>query len=234
MMLTKEECEEALESLSTPPYESSCGGCICGVSDCGDCPSNKANKVLNQLIDEYFEMLNKLKTGDLSDGYHTFNELYHHRAVLFSVIVNQNKDIAWKSKKHSDGTMYDGMFIVGIDTPQGQYSYHYDIEPYWNMFACKELDNAPEWDGHKPEDIDRLQSLNNNPPLKFDELKENMWVWDNKYKYYFECNPRISTDMAKCVWYESFWYNTGEGHDEFYEDYIEFEENRFYRKEVQE
>lgn len=71
-----------------------------------------------------------------------------------------------------------------------------------------------------------------NPPLKFEELKEGMWVWDNKYKYYFECNPRISTDMTECVWYESFWYNTGEGYDEFYEDYIEFEENRFYRKEV--
>ena len=53
-MLTKEQCEQALESLSNPPYESSCGGCICGVSDCGDCPNNKANKVLNQLIDEHF------------------------------------------------------------------------------------------------------------------------------------------------------------------------------------
>ena len=52
--MTKEECEKALESLSNPPYESSCGGCICGVSDCGDCPNNKANKVLNQLIDEHF------------------------------------------------------------------------------------------------------------------------------------------------------------------------------------
>lgn len=55
MMLTRDECEKALESLSTPPYESSCGGCICGISDCGDCPSNKANKVLNQLIDEHFD-----------------------------------------------------------------------------------------------------------------------------------------------------------------------------------
>lgn len=70
--------------------------------------------------------------------------------------------------------------------------------------------------------------------MKFDELKEGMWVWDNKYKYYFECNPRISTDMTECVWYESFWYNTGEGYDEFYEDYIEFEKNRFYRKQVEE
>lgn len=54
-LLTKEECEKALETLSSPPYESSCGGCICGVSDCGDCPNNKANKLLNQLIKEHFD-----------------------------------------------------------------------------------------------------------------------------------------------------------------------------------
>ena len=61
-------------------------------------------------------------TGDTSDGYHTFNELYHHRAVLFSVICNAHPDIAWKSKKHHDGTMYDGMFIVGIETVLGHIS----------------------------------------------------------------------------------------------------------------
>ena len=54
-MLNKEECIKALETLSSPPYESSCGGCICGVSDCGDCPNNKANKLLNQLIREHFD-----------------------------------------------------------------------------------------------------------------------------------------------------------------------------------
>lgn len=25
---------------------------------------------------------------DISDGYHTFNELYYHRMVLFSIILN--------------------------------------------------------------------------------------------------------------------------------------------------
>ena len=101
--------------------------------------------------------------GDLSDGYHTFNELYHHRAVLFSVICNAFKSCAWKSKKHSDGTMYDGMFIVGIDTPEGSATYHYDIEPYWNMFDVKELDKAPEWDGHTPDDaINRIAKLKEN------------------------------------------------------------------------
>ena len=68
-------------------------------------------------------------TGETSDGYHTFNELYHHRAVLFSVIVSNYRAAAWKSKLHHDGTMYDGMFIVGIGTPYGQASYHYDIDP---------------------------------------------------------------------------------------------------------
>ncbi len=99
-------------------------------------------------------------TGNTSDGYHTFNELYHHRAVLFSVIVRDHRELAWKSMRHHDGTMYDGMFIVGIETPEGQATYHYDIDPYWDMFNCKELDQAPEWDGHTPsEAIERIATL---------------------------------------------------------------------------
>lgn len=99
-------------------------------------------------------------TGDTSDGYHTFDELYDHRAKLFSVIVRCFKDRAWKSKLHHDGTMYDGMFIVGVETSQGQATYHYDIDPYWDIFDCKELVRAPEWDGHTPEQaISRIASL---------------------------------------------------------------------------
>ena len=98
--------------------------------------------------------------GDVSDGYHTFNELYDHRAKLFSVIVRNYKDLCWKSKLHHDGTMYDGMFVVGIDTPYGQATYHYDIDPYWEMFECKELDRAPEYDGHtSAQAIDRIARL---------------------------------------------------------------------------
>lgn len=99
-------------------------------------------------------------TGDTSDGYHTFDELYHHRAVLFSVIVRDHRELAWKSRAHHDGTMYDGMFIVGIETPHGQATYHYDIDPYWDMFDCRELGCAPEWDGHTPSDaIERIATL---------------------------------------------------------------------------
>jgi hypothetical protein len=104
-------------------------------------------------------------TGETSDGYHTFNELYHHRAVLFSVIVANYKDRAWKSVRHHDGTMYDGMFIVGIDTPDGQATYHYDIDPYWDMFDCKVREFAPEWDGHTPaQAIERIGKLKAQEP----------------------------------------------------------------------
>ncbi len=124
--------------------------------------------------------------GDTSDGYHTFNELYHHRAVLFSVIVKAFYDLAWKSKKHHDGTMYDGMFIVGIDTPHGQATYHYDIDPYWDMFECRELECAPEWDGHTPEEaIDRIGTLT---PLHVTRCKDCV---------YYECGEHFP-DMRFC------------------------------------
>ena len=105
--------------------------------------------------------------GDLSDGYHTFNELYHHRAILFSVICNNHPEIAWKSMRHNEpnSPMYDGMFIVGIETPQGQATYHYDIDPYWDMFKVKELDRAPAWDGHTPDEaIRRIELLGDVSP----------------------------------------------------------------------
>ena len=98
------------------------------------------------------------RIGLVNDGSHTFDELYHHRMMLFAVICNTYKDKAWKSWKHHDGTMYDNYFIVGINTPDGQYSYHYHKDN-WDMFDVIELSNAPIWDGHEPKDIDRLLSL---------------------------------------------------------------------------
>ena len=100
--------------------------------------------------------------GDLSDGYHTFNQLYHQRAILFATIVNQNSSISWKSHKHEDGQYCfdsDGeWFIVGIDTPQGSYTYHYE-KAYWDYFKCQELECGKHWDGHTEEDVTRLLSL---------------------------------------------------------------------------
>jgi hypothetical protein len=113
--------------------------------------------------------------GDLSDGYHTFNELYDHRAVLFSVICNENPAMAWKSKQHHDGTMYDGMFIVGLETPYGQATYHYDVEPYWAYFSVPVLERAPEWDGHTAKDaINRLLHFGT---VKADDMLREAQRW---------------------------------------------------------
>lgn len=120
-------------------------------------------------------------TGETSDGYHTFNELYHHRAVLFSVIVKAFPDRAWKARKHHDGSMYDGMFIVGIETPDGQATYHYDIEPYWDMFECKELEYAPEWDGHTPaQAIARIGKL--------EPVRHGRWIQSKTVPTYHHCS----------------------------------------------
>lgn len=98
--------------------------------------------------------------GEFSDGYHTFNSLYHQRAVLFATIVNQNKERSWKSFKHEDGELCfgGGWFIVGVDTPEGSYTYHYENK-YWDMFHCNALEFGKHWDGHTEEDVTRLLNL---------------------------------------------------------------------------
>ncbi|WAB25086.1 hypothetical protein M3_0135 [Lysinibacillus phage vB_LfM_LysYB1] len=109
-------------------------------------------------VTNVFEDFGFTTIGQVSDGYHTFDELYYHRMVLFAIICNQNPLKAWKSKLHHEGDMYENYFIVGITTPKGDYSYHYHKE-FWDMFVVRELERAPKWDGHKPEDIKRLFSL---------------------------------------------------------------------------
>lgn len=101
---------------------------------------------------------NLIATGDISDSHHTFDELYEHRCKLFSLICNSYVSRAWKSKKHDDGTMFPNMFIVGIKTPEGMYTYHYDLK-YWDLFNVEEIERGYKWDGHTAEDIDRLFSL---------------------------------------------------------------------------
>ena len=120
----------------------------------------KHNKLTNE-INTTIERLDG-DTGNISDGYHTFDELYYHRCVLFSIICNQNDIVAWKSKKHHTGDMYEGMFIVGVETPYGQVTYHYDLK-YWDMFKVQELEFAPEWDGSSPNDcIERMRIWSSN------------------------------------------------------------------------
>jgi len=123
---------------------------------CNKCPKKRWFDIFKVPINTY--IFKEYSKGDISDGSHTFNELYEHRMVLFSIVCDFYSPLAWKSWKHHDGTMYEDYFIVGIDTPKGQYSYHYHKDN-WNKFNVVEKEYAPEWDGHKPSDIYRLYSL---------------------------------------------------------------------------
>ena len=102
--------------------------------------------------------------GELSDGSHTFNGLYKQRLILFAALVKVYKDKSWKSHRHEDGELCFGgdWFIVGIDTPEGSYTYHYENK-YWDMFNCVYLPRAKHWDGHTEEDVTRLLSLPDAP-----------------------------------------------------------------------
>ncbi len=98
-------------------------------------------------------------TGETSDGYHTFNELYDHRraltAALLAVVTKQLiPDMkVWRSRKHHplDSECYAGYFIVGLELPTGYtITYHY-ADQYWDDFQhVPEVEHAPRWDGAPP------------------------------------------------------------------------------------
>ena len=108
----------------------------------------KREEEINKIIKE-----EKLDTNLISDGYHTFKELYDHRIILFITLCNYlnvytNIEV-WKSRIHSDGTSWDGWFIAGIGTEKGkQISYHLPDEE-WSKLKSKHIKQAPAYDGHK-------------------------------------------------------------------------------------
>lgn len=95
----------------------------------------------------------------ISDGYHTFADLYEQRLILSAALAKNNPN-AWKSKRHEDGSIPfgGGWFIMGFDTDEGCYTYHYELID-WDLFQCKELDKGKPWDGHTSKDVRRLLSI---------------------------------------------------------------------------
>lgn len=111
------------------------------------------------------------KEIEVSDGYHTFEELYDHRITLFVAlcrhmhellgIENPGKYKVWRAKFHADGSAYAGWFSMGIGKKPGQQiSYHLPMERWDETGFAETLDRAPEWDKHTPADVlERLKNL---------------------------------------------------------------------------
>lgn len=121
----------------------------------------------------------QIDIGEVSDGFHTFNSLYHQRLILFAALFNTYQSLSWKSKLHHDGEVPfgSGWFVVGIDTPEGQYTYHYELKD-WDLFKCKELEKAPEWDGHTDQDVERLLSLSKGETMTPPEFDRSFGIID--------------------------------------------------------
>lgn len=123
--------------------------------------------------------------GELSDGYHTYDELYEFRKMYNAVLFNEwclnyynyikaenlgtnfgskpnPKYNVHKSWRHNDGELCfgGGWFIVSAMLPTGLISNHYKAED-WDLFKVPEVEKAIyEYDGHTPQDtLTRLSNL---------------------------------------------------------------------------
>jgi len=95
------------------------------------------------------------KPGEVSDGYHTFDELYAHRSALYMAFLKSRPSDSWMSKRHCDNSLWEGWFVAGTTLPTGDITYHLSMQ-YWDCLKSAGvlvLDNAPKWDGHTSKDV---------------------------------------------------------------------------------
>ena len=141
-----------------------------------------------ECINEDISYLIHLEKEMVSDGFHTFKELYQFRKVYNAALFNEWAKVAmeikaledqgnWvsytkgsdiakydvhKSWKHYDGELCfgGGWFIVVAMLPTGQISNHYEAKD-WDLFKIPETEKALfEFDGHTSKDVlERLKSL---------------------------------------------------------------------------
>lgn len=87
--------------------------------------------------------------SDISDGYHTFDELYEHRNLLFmNLCVLDPQFSCWK---RDPGT--PGWFILYWESPSGQISYHIQERLLPLIEARVREDQNKKWDGHASQDV---------------------------------------------------------------------------------
>ena len=105
---------------------------------------------------------NGVKSNDVSDGFHTFGELYEHRINNFLALIHlahlAGMDCGW-SRRHDDGELCfgGGWVIAWITTPSGlQARYH--MEDNRPLPAELEQRLGSPWNGRE-ETIDALAEL---------------------------------------------------------------------------
>jgi hypothetical protein len=125
---------------------------------------------MEKTLNEFIQYLKKEKSsafhaGNISDGFHSFDELYMYRmaynAALFNEFALQNKYDVHKSYCHADGLpcFGGGWFVVVAELPTGQITNHYPLKD-WDNFRIPEKEKANVWDGHSPQEaLQRMLKL---------------------------------------------------------------------------
>lgn len=116
----------------------------------------KREDIINNLIKK-----EECDTSLISDGHHSFGELYEHRITLFialcRIVQVRTFKYVWKAKTDKD------WFILGINKKEGeQITYHLPMSKWEETnFACELLlEYKPQFDGHTSKDVlDRLKKL---------------------------------------------------------------------------
>ena len=101
--------------------------------------------------------------SQISDGYHTFAELYEHRHALFLALVSTMPECFVMSRCHSDGKLcfggYEWFIVIGELSTGDQISYHLPTS-LWDVAektGMRVVEKALKWDGHTSDDVvDRL------------------------------------------------------------------------------
>lgn len=96
--------------------------------------------------------------SSISDGSHTFEELYEHRHALTLALMHCLPTMSWFSLRHEDDEPPFGSedwFIVGIQLPTGAITYHLPIRllEAARSTGATELQKARLWDGHNSSDV---------------------------------------------------------------------------------
>lgn len=118
--------------------------------------------VLNMII----KSTANIDKGKVSDGHHTFEELYAHRNELFIALCRAMMPVGtglkpWRTKKQADGTVLIGWFVLGLGKEQGQQITYHLPEGKWDACEFAEtLEQAPEFDFHTPQIVlERLKEV---------------------------------------------------------------------------
>lgn len=120
-------------------------------------------KLLNKVQKEVDSLGVGFLRGEVSDGFHTFNELYEHRNSLFIALCREiSNNPAYQTIKQTwRKPIRDGYFLMGINMEEGeQISYHLPASK-WNETDFVDFEEEViKWDGHTSNDVlERLKTL---------------------------------------------------------------------------